>query len=186
MDSPEILACPFCDFKDRSDYQLLLHVELSHSENGDSPFAVKDEVEARNQARANHDNNHDHDPSPIPSGATTPSQDEFVECPYKCGERVPASELQYHNDFHLAQEVAMDEPVTDITNSFSTNISSALRNHDNLESRSPQGARYGNHYVSSWKAWLSPNTSAAKMKSKTGEVRRLSVSLSSNIRDVVV
>jgi Ubiquitin-Binding Zinc Finger len=168
-----MLACPFCDFKDRNDYQLLLHVEIYHSENGDSPFAVRDEAEARNQARACHEN----DPSPIPSGASTPSQDEFVECPYKCGEHVPTSELQYHNDFHLAQEVAIDEPVTDITHTFSTNISTALRNYDNLESRTSEGARYGNNRVSSWKAWLSPDTGAERMKSKPGEVRRLSVSL---------
>ena len=152
---------------------MLLHVEIYHSENGESPFTTKDEVAARNQESANHADTSSHDPS----GATTLCDSEFVECPYKCGERVQVSELQYHNDFHLAEELAMDEPIIDVKNSFTTNISGALRNIDNSKYRSEDSQQRERRRSSAWSAWRSPPSKVEQTRSKTEDVRRLSVSV---------
>ena len=174
MESSDVPTCPFCGYEERNDYQMLLHVEVYHAENGDSPFAIKDEVAARNQEGANREDTSSH----TPSGTATPSRSEYVECPYKCGERVPASELQYHNDFHLAEEVAMEEPITDVTNSFSTSISTALRNLDQEQHDSRDTQQRDQRRTSSWMAWLSPPPKAEQTRSKAGDVRRLSVGCS--------
>lgn len=123
----ELLTCPFCDYKERNDYQMLLHVEVFHSENDESPFAVKDEMEA---ARQNKDFEPQEAASGHDSGHSTPSQVHFVQCPYHCGEQVPADDIQFHTDFHLAEDMANHDAVVDVSNSFSTDISNALRNHD--------------------------------------------------------
>ena len=173
MESGVVLTCPFCGYEEGNDYQMLLHVEVYHAENGDSPFAIKDEMAARNAASTNGEDSLGH----LPSGASTPSGSDFVECPHRCGERVPASELQYHNDFHIAEEVAMEEPITDISNSFNTSISNALRNLDQggISSTDVQ-QREQRRASSSWMSWLAPSPQAEQTRSKAGDVRRLSVS----------
>ncbi|KAK5949346.1 hypothetical protein OHC33_009699 [Knufia fluminis] len=130
----EILTCPFCDYKERSDYQMLLHVELFHAEDGESPFAVKDEVEAARQARQ--EVRKETTTQAAESGRSTPSELEFVQCPYHCGEQIPARDLQFHTDFHVAEDMAnTDAAVINITNNFSTDISNAIRNHDHVLSQ---------------------------------------------------
>lgn len=127
MEGGEILNCPFCDYKESSDYQMLLHVEVFHSESGESPFAVKDEMEAAKQLQ-------DTEPVAVASephsGRSTPTPVQFVQCPYRCGEQIPADDLQFHTDFHLAEDMANHDAVIDVSNNFSTDISNALRNHD--------------------------------------------------------
>jgi hypothetical protein len=170
MESSEIVpTCPFCGLKETNDYQLLLHVEVYHSEDGESPFAVKDEVAARQQEGANHQGE-------TASGASTPSpaETEFIECPYKCGEQVPLSELQFHNDFHLAEELAMEEPVLSPATGFNTDIHQASRNN---------AQRHGGRkdldslIMPAFKDLLSP-PQATQTKSSSGNIRRLSVSRS--------
>jgi hypothetical protein len=172
MESSEVPTCPFCGLEETNDYQLLLHVEVYHSENGESPFAVKDEVAARQLEGANREGE-------TASGASTPSSTEidFTECPYKCGEQVPLSELQFHNDFHLAEELAMEEPVSNANDatSFSTDIPQTLRNSEQLHGgRSDRDSQQP--FMPTFKHLLSPSQ-ATQTKSSSGNIRRLSVSL---------
>ena len=124
----EILTCPFCDYKQDNGYQMLLHVEILHTEDGESPFAIKDGLEAARQSST---------PVKAATAKNPASSDitdvKFIQCPYHCGEQVPADDLQFHTDFHLAEDMANhDTAVIDTTSSFSTDISTALRNHDHV------------------------------------------------------
>lgn len=159
----EALDCPFCDFSDSDAYFLTQHVELCHPEGGDSPFIVKDNdeatiKEASTDAETGQDSAHHDGPS-----------DGYAECPHGCGEIVVASELTNHLDFHIAEEMALgdigvalenDHPDSSNSNDliedrFATNISKALRDHDNL---------------------LKPSSSAIKGKQNgLGRTRRLGV-----------
>ncbi|KAL2393336.1 hypothetical protein ABEF93_003452 [Exophiala dermatitidis] len=96
-----------------------------------------------------------HAPSPSPSTELEADEEPWVGC--VCGERVHFLELDAHADMHAQENLSMDEaelpsnleqailapsarhPVEDISNSFSTSISSSLRNHDHLQaSASPR------------------------------------------------
>lgn len=177
----EMLACPFCDYKERDDYQMLLHVEVFHSENGDSPFAVRDELAAARQVqelKLEPERNDGERTSPRPrSGRSTPSHLEFVECPFHCGEKVLSDDLQFHTDFHIAEDMATeDAAAVSITSNFSTDISNAIRNHDQVLSR-VQSPTKEKSWTTSLKDMFSPPrlklTSALNAKVKIGEVQRL-------------
>ena len=171
----EVLTCPFCDYKEKNDYQMLLHVEIFHAENGDSPFAVKDELEA---AKQNQDDSRKESASPKPlSERSTPSHIEYVQCPFHCGEQVPADDLQFHTDFHVAEDMAnQDAAAIDVTNKFSTDISNALRNHDEVLSLVQTPVRE-KRWVTSLRDMFSPPrlrlSTPATVKVKDGEVQRL-------------
>lgn len=114
-------SCPFCTFYVNSDseadvYFLMQHLELSHPENGESPFI------ARNASPL-------HQPSSSRSGSRsrqlavrtsrsrsiTPSledggEDFYVECPADCGEAIHIRELQDHMDLHEIEGLAVDDP----------------------------------------------------------------------------
>ena len=103
-------SCPFCNFSVPSSnelemYALMQHLELSHPENGKSPFLVLDEDEV---------------PYPRPragrEGASvtiTPPQDEeeevYIECPAQCGEAVTFTDLASHMELHGAEGMASDD-----------------------------------------------------------------------------
>jgi len=171
----ELLTCPFCDYKERNDYQMLLHVELFHAEGGDSPFAVKDEVEAAKQVRP-----------PVREDTTAqvdePSRSvlselDFVQCPFHCGEQIPAHDLQFHTDFHVAEEMANDDAaVINMTNNFSTDISNAIRNHDQVLSQVQTPVKE-KRWTTSLKDMFSPprlkSIGSGTSKVSIGEVRRL-------------
>lgn len=115
---------------------MLLHVEVMHTEDGEeSPFAVRDEQEAARQQQEEQAGAPQGEPEPEPSNPSPPAPADFVECPYHCGEQVLTDELQFHTDFHIAEDMAnQDATVIDIANNFSTDISNAIRNHDQLVS----------------------------------------------------
>lgn len=170
----EVLTCPFCDYKETNDYQMLLHVEVFHSENGDSPFAVKDEREAAKQAQQTLQE------TPDDSGRSTPSPIEFVQCPYHCGEQVAANDLQFHTDFHLAEDMANhDAAVIDVSNNFSTDISTAIRNHDQVLSEVQTPLKEKRWMTSLKDMFSTPRLSLISPKRATraevGVVRRLGV-----------
>lgn len=182
----ETLTCPFCDYKERSDYQMLLHVEVFHSEDGDSPFAVRDELAAAKQAQLlppqpldNHHDNHEERPSSrARSGRSANSHLEFLDCPFHCGEKIPADDLQYHTDFHVAEDMATEDAAAiSITNNFSTDISNAIRNHDQVLSQVQTPVKEKS-WTTSLKDMFSPprlkfTTIPTSAKVKTNEVRRL-------------
>lgn len=173
-DDGEDLSCPFCGYKERSDYQMLLHVELLHSENDDSPFAVKDEVEAAKQIQQ--DQRKEVDTQYADSGRSTPVNIEFVQCPFNCGEQVPAHDLRFHTDFHVAEDMAnSDTAVINITNSFSTDISNAIRNHDQVLSEVQTPVKEKRWRTSLMDMFSPPRSKLLSpiSKVKTGEVRRL-------------
>ena len=103
-------SCPFCTFSvpsgsERDMYALVQHLELSHPENGKSPFIVLDE---------------DEEPYPRPragrEGAAvtiTPPQDEeeevYIDCPAQCGEAVTLTDLASHMELHGAEGMASDD-----------------------------------------------------------------------------
>ena len=170
-----VLTCPFCDYKERSDYQMLLHVEVFHSEDGDSPFAVKDEVAAARQARP--EVPQEATAQVVESGRSTPSEVEFVQCPYHCGEQVSVYDLQFHTDFHIAEDMANDDAaVINMTNNFSTDISNAIRNHDQVISQVQTPVRE-KRWTTSLKDMFSPPRlklmGSSTSKVNIGEVRRL-------------
>jgi len=170
----EDLTCPFCDYRERNDYQMLLHVELFHSENGDSPFAIRDEVEAARQARE--EVRQETTTQAVESGRSTPSEVEFVQCPYYCGEQIPTHDLQFHTDFHIAEDMANNEvAVINMTNSFSTDISNAIRNHDQVLSQVQTPVKE-KRWTTSLKDMFSPprlKLMSSTPKVQIGDVRRL-------------
>jgi hypothetical protein len=141
----EDLLCPFCDFTDKDSYFLMQHVELIHPENGESPFIVTDDGRP---SRAYHSEDEEtaqqDDQRPLSRNS---KDNEYVECPYDCGELVPSAELSSHKDFHVAEGMALTEAglpsgaqltglcndtqaVRNISNHFTTDIPKSLRNLD--------------------------------------------------------
>lgn len=149
----EAMSCPFCDFTDKDSYFLLQHVELIHPENGESPFIIQDE-EVPSRAYQGEDVE-----SPQQSQPNTPSrspeQNDYIKCPYDCGELVASAELSSHKDFHLAERMALTEngqssemhfstgacneaqTAEDISKHFTTDLPKSLRNRDQLGSTTP-------------------------------------------------
>jgi hypothetical protein len=149
----EDFGCPFCNFKDKDSYFLLQHVELIHPENGESPFIVKDDEPGRASSDPELTNNN-HGKQDQSSAASL--QDEYIDCPHRCGERVSRAELSSHTDFHMAEEMALDEALSyssegdlstgpssdaqaaeDMTKYFSTDLPKSLRNRDQLKPSTP-------------------------------------------------
>lgn len=108
------LACPFCPFEDADEYFLRLHIEELHTDN--SPFAIKhqepdtsDDLQLPRACIAL-DNDHGGDDQ----------IERYVECPEdECGESILLSDLNEHLDFHLAEQVGLDEEQPNTSSSLS-------------------------------------------------------------------
>jgi hypothetical protein len=142
----EDLPCPFCDFIDKDQYFLRQHVELIHPENGSSPFIVRDDDEPSRVCHGEDEEAACQETQRPPSRNS--KENEYVECPYDCGELIPSAELPSHKDFHVAEGMALadaslplevrlstgasnDTPAVDnISDHFTTNIPKSLRNLD--------------------------------------------------------
>ena len=199
MDLPAACTCPFCPFSDHDSYFLMQHVELCHPENGESPFIAT-------QAKVV--------PRPFPedgsgSASTTdvPSEDdeEYVECPHRCGEAVTVTELPNHMELHQDEGMAFDEaephqrdgaiylhggkaPLPGLQNQFSVDLPDALRNctakpapGTTLERR-PRHIKHKEYRGgSSWKDFLwgtsstSTSSSSSKPRSKTAKAKHATV-----------
>ena len=100
-------SCPFCAFTAATDsqndmYFLLQHLELSHPENGESPFiAVENGSESRPEDKVRQS-------SGTSSGTISVYEEEdvYVQCPARCGESVILAELRNHMDLHSAEDMA--------------------------------------------------------------------------------
>ncbi|KAK9426557.1 putative Peptidase family C78-domain-containing protein [Seiridium unicorne] len=75
--------CPFCGFHPESEYHLLVHMELHHSENDTSPFVAQDGASA--------------------TSAVTEADTSYIDC-LRCGEQVTSAEFGDHSEFHDAEE----------------------------------------------------------------------------------
>jgi zinc finger-containing ubiquitin peptidase 1 len=142
----EHLPCPFCDFTDKDQYFLRQHVELIHPENGDSPFIVRDD-DGPSRVYHSEDEEAARQETQRPPSRNS-KENEYIECPYDCGERIPSAELPSHKDFHVAEGMALadaglplevrlstnasnDTPAADdISDHFTTDIPKSLRNLD--------------------------------------------------------
>src|SRR5271163_1971275 len=142
----EDLPCPFCDFKHKDQYFITQHVELIHPENGDSPFIVRDD-DGPSRVQHGEDEEATCQETQRPPSRNS-KENEYVECPYDCGELIPSAELSSHKDFHVAEGMALadaglplevrlstgasnDTPAVDnFSDHFTTDISKSLRNLD--------------------------------------------------------
>src|ERR1700761_6828378 len=151
------MGCPFCDFVDTDSYFLLQHVELLHPENGESPFIVKDEaLTDQGLGRASPAIGKETALSNGQSLLPPPGEDQqYVPCPYSCGESILSAELPAHTDMHLAETMAFEEgslpaapelstgpcndekALVDLSNAFNINIPKPLRNYDQLQPTTP-------------------------------------------------
>lgn len=98
------LECPFCQFHDKSEYAVLLHIEALHTE--DSPFVVRDDPSTINNGPGMF--------NPLDYEYRPPTRDNeettYVLCPEPgCEEPVLLMELQTHLDFHDAEQISMED-----------------------------------------------------------------------------
>ena len=113
----EALACPFCDFVDEDAYFLMQHVELTHPEDGESPFIAtpQDEGETRSSPAAQQGSyrpevaSQNQPAERLDHLALVQESEKYITCPHRCGEMVAAADLQSHNDLHIAERMAHDE-----------------------------------------------------------------------------
>ena len=100
-------SCPFCAFTAASNsqndmYFLLQHLELTHPENGESPFiAVEDGSESRPKDRVIQSSG-----TSSATAAAYEEEDVYAQCPVRCGESVILAELPNHMDLHSAEDLA--------------------------------------------------------------------------------
>ena len=149
----EKMPCPFCEFTDTDSYFLMQHVELIHPENGESPFLVRgDDEPSRAYLGGGEEITQQGNQGPL---SQLSKENEYVKCPYDCGELVPTTELSSHTDFHVAEGMALaeawppseaqssagpynDSPgLEDISNHFTTDIPKSLRNLGQRGSSTP-------------------------------------------------
>ncbi|KAI1617946.1 peptidase family C78-domain-containing protein [Exophiala viscosa] len=133
-------------------------------------------------------------PSSPPSSSAHGNDDgQWVEC--VCGERVHCLELDAHADMHAQEKLSIGEddlpsvelatqlsanhqPLRDVSDSFSTNIPRSLRNHDQLQPKTPPSN--GRRRIPSLKEVFLGSPSSPKRKSaysgvsaQQGKTRRL-------------
>ena len=100
-------SCPFCAFTAASEspndmYFLLQHLELSHPENGESPFiAIED-----GSASPPEDKVRQSSGTSESTASAYEEEDVYVQCPGQCGESVILAELPNHMDLHGAEDMA--------------------------------------------------------------------------------
>ena len=140
MNRDEAPLCPFCGYENDDSYFLTLHVETVHPESGESPFAVRGTTSGKK------------DFPPVGEGSTADTlsyrdrEHDYVQCPLQsCGEQVLRAELSTHTDFHVAEDMALEEIEAssvvfandhddeDISSHFSTKLPLSLRNVDQLD-----------------------------------------------------
>lgn len=105
----EPLDCPLCAFTTNKDYDLLLHVELSHPDPDNlrpSPFVVREGAHAgsRNdtieEVEGAKDKMLDNSPPEV-------AEDEYIEC--QCGEYCLLAEFESHLEMHYAEGMSFDD-----------------------------------------------------------------------------
>ncbi|KAL9107549.1 MAG: hypothetical protein Q9227_007549 [Pyrenula ochraceoflavens] len=147
MEGTELLSCPLCHFTSKESYQLMLHVETSHNENGESPFAIRESVEDMPQQEDL--SRLEREVMTVPASSDQDQASDYVQCSYSnCGEQILRAELSIHTDFHIAEDIALEEAEksTDIHKSFQTEqgddtTSSNMLDHCTVSSRDSQRAR---------------------------------------------
>ena len=114
-------SCPFCPYMARSHdendmYMLLQHLELSHPEDGESPFIAR-EASPPGQRRRSRSSassrsavgRHNRSNSLTPTTELQHGDDFYLDCPLKCGEAVHIRELDHHLELHDIEDLSFDE-----------------------------------------------------------------------------
>jgi hypothetical protein len=129
-------------------YNLLQHLELSHPENGESPFIARERTRSKSRSisrgrlvgtkeGSRHSRSRSNTLSQyIESDDESADQNYYVECPAKCGEAVILSELADHMDQHDIEGLAVDER----SPSGSLDISRNASPHSRASSIEPRAA----------------------------------------------
>ncbi|PMD43403.1 DUF1671-domain-containing protein [Hyaloscypha variabilis F] len=129
MDQAGLISCPFCGSKADGDYQIMLHLETDHPEDGQSPFVVKDDASIAALLSLND------------------GQDErYANCPVEgCGEAILLTELDSHIEMHEEEQDSGDNQSSrsskriklepEIEAAFDTKLSHALRNLEDMHER---------------------------------------------------
>ena len=113
-------SCPFCPYVARSHgesdmYMLLQHLELSHPENGESPFIAREASPLGQRERSQSSaSSRSATRRGSRSRSLTPTdqryeEDVYVDCPLKCGEAVHIRELEDHMELHDIEGQGLDE-----------------------------------------------------------------------------
>ncbi len=180
-------TCTFVPITHASTEYFKLHMETNHTEDGSSPFVVKN------------------DDASIAAIISLKDGDiQYASCPVEgCGEAILLAELDGHIEMHGAEmegqdgseTESADEPQVkkaklngDMQASFGTKLSNALRNIDDSQ-QSTSGSSHSDRHAkakSQWKGILNMPETASSSKSKGGSSdaakkssrRRLGVSLS--------
>lgn len=145
----ETLSCPWCGFRDPSDYAIQLHIEEHHTE--DSPFAVPACPPSSSHSKA-----------PRKSAARSPSRSEerWTKCTRQgCGEVVSLAEADEHLATHEAIAAVEDEDCRPHKNTHSLARSSLQAK---AESKSPSSAKQLKRESQHKRRPASPNRSPVK------------------------
>ncbi|KAH8768012.1 peptidase family C78-domain-containing protein [Hyaloscypha finlandica] len=159
MEEEGPMSCPFCGIEADGDYQIMLHLETVHPEDGESPFVVKDDASIA--ALMSLDGEKD---------------DRYANCPVEgCGEALLLTELESHIEMHEEEQDSGDDQSSrsskrlkhepPIEAAFDTKLSHALRNledvNERLESESPSSDRQA-VAKATWKSILKMPDSSSK------------------------
>lgn len=87
-------------------YTLMHHLELSHPENGESPFIVTDDG-GRN---GGHTPLKEESASSSLAAPEDEEEEAYIECPAQCGEAITLTELSSHMELHNAEGISFDDP----------------------------------------------------------------------------
>jgi len=92
---------------DQDVYTLMHHLEISHPENGQSPFIVTD-------AGGSNGRHTPLEEESASSSLAAPEDEEeeevYIECPAQCGEAITLTELSSHMELHSAEGLLSDDP----------------------------------------------------------------------------
>lgn len=198
-------SCPFCSFSvtsnsERDMYALMQHLELSHPENGQSPFIVTDE----GGTSSRHTRLDEESATSSLAAAEDEEEEEevYIECPAQCGEAITLTELSSHMELHSAEGVSSDDPTRPRSRDASPHLhggrasSSGPLNYSDVSLFSgstllePSPKKYGGHSahrrhkegygLKDWKEFFlgpsSKKTRSSKPKTRPPAPRRLGVS----------
>ncbi|KAK6584509.1 hypothetical protein PZA11_002733 [Diplocarpon coronariae] len=172
MDCEEPINCPFCGYYAEGEYQIMLHMESEHPENGESLFVTKDDASI--VALAGFDSSND---------------GEYVHCPVEgCGEDLMLAELESHIEMHEEEQDAGDSKAQSsrsskrtklepkATDSFGTKLSYALRNLDDFDDERPvRDAPYPDRHAAVKDAWKKvlkmPDTAISSSSKETSATK---------------
>jgi Ubiquitin-Binding Zinc Finger len=110
MTTSTALPCPFCHFTDQDASILELHVNTLHGEDESSSRAVNHEYSQAFEKSNNPVPSKSQSHADVEEKNAAQTVNDYVLCPEPdCGEEILASELQSHQDLHVAEKIAFED-----------------------------------------------------------------------------